>query len=184
MCGFRHADRAFDLPLFALPVSEIGTGNMNAQRLNVIREVLASSPVTSQDELRRKLRRRGIHVTQATLSRDIHQLRLSKGPGGYSLPNGHGAAAIAAAAEEDQSPSLNMIIESFGLRVRQAMNQVVLSTAMGGAQPVAAALDREEWPEVVGTIAGDDTVLLICMDTRRAGEVESRLRTMLEVGRS
>ena len=63
---------------------------MNVQRLNVIREVLASSPVASQDELRRKLRRRGIQVTQATLSRDIHELRLSKGPGGYSLPNGHG----------------------------------------------------------------------------------------------
>ena len=53
---------------------------MNAQRLNVIREVLAGSPVANQDELRRKLRRRGIHVTQATLSRDIHQLRLFKGP--------------------------------------------------------------------------------------------------------
>jgi transcriptional regulator of arginine metabolism len=52
---------------------------------------------------------------------------------------------------------------------------------MGGAQPVAAALDREEWPEVVGTIAGDDTVLLICTDSRHASEVEARLRTMLEV---
>ncbi len=72
------------------------------------------------------------------------------------------------------------MIDSFGLRVRQAMNQVVVSTVMGGAQPVAAALDREEWPEVVGTIAGDDTVLVICSDARRAGEVETRLRTMLE----
>jgi transcriptional regulator of arginine metabolism len=154
---------------------------MNVERLNVIREVLASSPVASQDELRRKLRRRGIHVTQATLSRDIHQLRLSKGPGGYSLPNGHSTPTIAAAAEEDQPPSLNEMIDSFGLRVRQAMNQVVLSTVMGGAQPVAAALDREEWPEVVGTIAGDDTVLVICTDSRHATEVETRLRTMLEV---
>lgn len=179
MRGFRPAGRAFDLSLIALPVSE--TGSMNAQRLNVIREVLSSSPVASQDDLRRKLRRRGIHVTQATLSRDIHQLRLSKGPGGYSLPNGHGSATIAAAADEDQSPSLNEMIDSLGLRVRQAMNQVVLSTVMGGAQPVAAALDREEWPEVVGTIAGDDTVLLICTDTRHASEVESRLRAMLEV---
>jgi transcriptional regulator of arginine metabolism len=51
---------------------------------------------------------------------------------------------------------------------------------MGGAQPVAAALDREEWPEVVGTIAGDDTVLIICTDSRNASEVETRLRTMLE----
>jgi transcriptional regulator of arginine metabolism len=154
---------------------------MNAQRLNVIRDVLANSPVASQDELRRKLRRRGIHVTQATLSRDIHQLRLSKGPSGYALPNGHGAATIAATAEADQPPALNEMIDSLGLRVRQAMNQVVLSTVMGGAQPVAAALDREEWPEVVGTIAGDDTVLVICTDTRRAADVAARLRAMLEV---
>ena len=153
---------------------------MNAQRLNLIREVLASSPVASQDELRRKLRRRGIHVTQATLSRDIHQLRLSKGPGGYSLPNGHSTAAIAVAAEEDQPPSLNEMIDSLGLRVRQALNQVVLRTVMGGAQPVAAALDREEWPEVVGTIAGDDTVLIICTDVRHASEVDARLRAMVE----
>jgi transcriptional regulator of arginine metabolism len=153
---------------------------MKVQRLNVIREVLANTPVASQDELRRKLRRRGIHVTQATLSRDIHELRLSKGPGGYSLPNGNGASATQAAAEEDQPPSLTEMIDSFGLRVRQAMNQVVVSTVMGGAQPVAAALDREEWPDVVGTIAGDDTVLVICKDARHAGEVETRLRTMLE----
>ena len=65
---------------------------MKDQRLNAIREVLSSSPVTSQDELRRKLRRRGIEVTQATLSRDIHELRLMKGPGGYSLPNEEGEA--------------------------------------------------------------------------------------------
>jgi len=51
---------------------------------------------------------------------------------------------------------------------------------MGGAQPVAAALDRAGWPEVVGTVAGDDTVLVICPDTRRAAEVEARLRTILE----
>jgi transcriptional regulator of arginine metabolism len=60
------------------------------------------------------------------------------------------------------------------------MNQVVVRTAMGGAQPVAAALDRAGWPEVVGTVAGDDTVLVICPDTRRAAEVEARLRTILE----
>jgi transcriptional regulator of arginine metabolism len=152
---------------------------MKVDRLNLIREVLASSHVTSQDELRRKLRRRGIHVTQATLSRDIHELQLSKGPGGYSLPNGNGSNGTQAAPEDDQ-PSLVEVVESFGLRVRQAMNQVVLRTAMGGAQPVAAALDREGWTEVVGTIAGDDTVLIICEDMRRATEVASRLRTMLE----
>ena len=153
---------------------------MKVQRLNAIREVLARTPVASQDELRRKLRRRGIHVTQATLSRDIHELRLFKGPGGYSLPNGQASNGAVVETLGDQPPSLAEMINSFGLRARQAMNQVVLSTAMGGAQPVAAAMDREGWPEVVGTIAGDDTVLVICADTRHAGEVEARLRTMLE----
>lgn len=149
---------------------------MKHQRLDAIRELLAHSPVSNQDELGRMLRRRGFRVTQATLSRDIHELRLSKGPGGYSLPNGNGSTAVV----DDSPPSLAEMIESFGLRARQAMNQVVVGTVMGGAPPVAAALDREGWTEVLGTIAGDDTVLVICSDARRAGEVEARLRTMLE----
>jgi transcriptional regulator of arginine metabolism len=151
---------------------------MKFQRHNAIRDLLSSSLVTNQDELRRKLGRRGFRVTQATLSRDIHELRLSKGPSGYSMPNGNRSPA---AADEDNSPpSVAAMMESFGLRVRQAMNQVVVGTVMGGAQPTAAALDHEGWPEVVGTVAGDDTVLVICPDQRRAGEVEARLRTFLE----
>lgn len=149
---------------------------MKFQRHNAIRELVANSLVANQDQLRRKLRRRGFEVTQATLSRDVHELGLAKGPEGYSLPNGNGHLT----AEQDAPPSVAEMIESFGLRVCQAMNQVVLRTAMGGAQPVAAALDREGWPEVVGTIAGDDTVLVICLDARHAAEVVSRLREMLE----
>lgn len=150
---------------------------MKHQRLDAIRELLSDSLVPNQDELRRRLRRRGIRVTQATLSRDIHELRLFKGPGGYSLPHGNGTNG---AFVDDNPPTLNEMIESFGMRARQAMNQVVVGTVMGGAQPVAAALDREGWPEVLGTIAGDDTVLVICADVRRAAEVQARLRTMLE----
>jgi transcriptional regulator of arginine metabolism len=152
---------------------------MKFQRHNAIRDLLANSLVPNQDELRRKLRRRGFAVTQATLSRDIHELRLSKGPTGYFLPNGNGSNGTAP-AEENGPPTVAEMIESFGVRARQAMNQVVVVTVMGGAQPVAAALDREAWPEVVGTIAGDDTVLVICPDVRRASEVEGRLRTILE----
>jgi transcriptional regulator of arginine metabolism len=150
---------------------------MKSLRHNAIRELVAGSLVANQDELRRKLSRRGFAVTQATLSRDIHELRLSKGPGGYSLPKDQGADA---ADEDNTPPTLGEMIESFGLRVRRAMNQVVVSTVIGGAQPLGAALDREGWTEVVGTLAGDDTVLIICPDVRRASEVESRLRAMLE----
>lgn len=155
--------------------------DMKVQRHNAIRDLIGHSAVSSQDELRRKLRRRGFAVTQATLSRDLHELSLFKGPSGYSLPNGNGHRhATAAEVEDDTPPTVTEVIESFGLRVHHAMNQVIIRTVMGGAQPVAASLDYEEWPEVVGTIAGDDTVLVICPDQRKAGEVESRLRTMLE----
>jgi transcriptional regulator of arginine metabolism len=64
---------------------------------------------------------------------------------------------------------------SFGLEVRQAMNQLVLITTTGSAQPVAAGIDYEDWPEVVGTIAGDDTVLIICPDERQARTLKQRI---------
>lgn len=159
-------------------IAESDAVGMKTQRQDAIRELVAHSAVSNQDELRRKLRRRGFAVTQATLSRDIHELRMFKGPAGYALPGGNGTAG-AAEAEDDGPPSVKEVLDSFGLRVRHAMNQVILRTVMGGAQPVAAALDYEEWPEVVGTIAGDDTVLVICQDARHATEVEERLRTML-----
>jgi len=151
--------------------------SMKVDRHSAIRELVSSSLINSQDELRRKLRRRGFAVTQATLSRDLHEMHLFKGPGGYGLPNGNGAQV--AEEDDDSPPGVAQVLETFGLRCRQAMNQVVIGTVMGGAQPVAAALDYEEWPEVVGTIAGDDTVLVICPDVRLAAEVQARLRKLL-----
>src|SRR6476646_10121006 len=138
---------------------------MKQQRHTAIRELLNHGNVPSQDELRRRLASRGFHVTQATLSRDIHELRLSKGPAGYALPG--------AAVEEDDAalPDIRDVLRSFGMEVRQAMNQLVLITTTSAAQPVAAAIDYEDWPEVVGTIAGDDTVLVICPDERQARTV-------------
>src|SRR5277367_2736522 len=151
---------------------------MKLDRHNEIRKLIESTLIPSQDELRRKLRRRGFAVTQATLSRDLHELHLFKGPTGYGLPSGNGNDA--AEKQDDSPPGVAAVLESFGMRSRQAMNQVVIGTVMGGAQPVAAALDYEEWPEVVGTIAGDDTVLVICPDLRRAAEMQAKLRKMLE----
>ena len=148
---------------------------MKSLRHNAIRDLVAHGQVTSQDELRRKLRRRGFAVTQATLSRDIHELRLSKGPTGYTFESGSGPAV-----EDNSTPALEEMMEDFGLRVRRAMNQVVLATTAGGAQPLAMALDHAGWSDIVGTVAGDDTVLIICTDHRRAGDVESRLKAMLE----
>jgi transcriptional regulator of arginine metabolism len=153
---------------------------VKVQRQGAIRELISTSAVQSQDELRRKLRRRGFAVTQATLSRDLHELHLFKGPAGYALQHTNGNGHTTAFFEDDSPPSVAEVMESFGLRVAIAMNQVVVRTVMGGAQPVAAALDYEEWSEIVGTIAGDDTVLVICADPKRANEVESRIRKILE----
>jgi transcriptional regulator of arginine metabolism len=153
---------------------------MKMDRHNAIRDLVGVSPIQSQDELRRKLRRRGFAVTQATLSRDLHELHLFKGADGYGLANGNGAASAVAEADDDGPPGLADVLDTFGLRSQQAMNQVVIGTVMGGAQPVAAALDNEQWPEVLGTIAGDDTVLVICPDVRRAAEAQAKLRRILE----
>jgi transcriptional regulator of arginine metabolism len=141
---------------------------MKQQRHTAIRELLAKAAVTSQDDLRHRLAERGFHVTQATLSRDIHELRLSKGPAGYFLPGG-------GEGEEASLPGIREVLQSFGLEVRQAMNLLVLITTTGSAQPIAAGIDYEDWPEVVGTIAGDDTVLLICPDNKQAGVVKARV---------
>ena len=142
---------------------------MKQQRHTAIRELLHLGTVPSQDELRRRLARRGFHVTQATLSRDIHELRLSKGPAGYALPGN------LAENDEDSLPEIRDVLRSFGMEVRQAMNQLVLMTSTSAAQPVAAAIDYEDWPEVVGTIAGDDTVLIICPDERQARLIKARI---------
>jgi transcriptional regulator of arginine metabolism len=144
-------------------------------RHNVIRELVASAGVASQDDLRRKLVRRGFDVTQATLSRDIHEMRLYKGPNGYALPNGNGAGEH----EDDELPSIHEVLASFGLKVKQAQNQLVLITTAGSAQPVALGVDHEDWNEVVGTIAGDDTVLIICPDQKRASMLRERLEEMI-----
>src|SRR3954453_15489768 len=141
---------------------------MKQQRHTIIRELLAKTSIASQDELRRKLAGRGFHVTQATLSRDIHELRLSKGPDGYSLSNG-------ADHEDEFLPGIRDVLESFGIEVRQAANLLVLITTTGGAQPIAAGIDYEDWDEVVGTIAGDDTVLIICPDVEQATQLKTRI---------
>ncbi len=144
---------------------------MKQQRHSVIRELLDHSPIASQDELRRRLAARGHKVTQATLSRDIHELRLSKGPSGYS--------SSSSADDDNNTPGIRDVLRSFGIEARQALNQIVLITTTGGAQPIAAGIDYEDWPEVVGTIAGDDTVLIICPDHKQAETLKKRIEVYL-----
>jgi len=140
-------------------------------RHNVIREVVERQPVSSQDELRRLLAKRGHAVTQATLSRDLRELALVKTAEGYAqLEGAHADHAL---------PSLERLVREFVFSVTAAQNMVVIKTSAGSAQPVAAALDAEEWPEMVGTVGGDDTILTVAPDHRQAEKLVVRLREMI-----
>jgi len=146
---------------------------MKQQRHTAIRDLLVTTTVTNQDELRKKLARRGFTVTQATLSRDIHELHIFKGPNGYALPNN------VIEEENDGMPAIKETLSNFGLEVRQAENLLVIITMTGSAQPVAATLDYEDWDGIMGTIAGDDTVLVICENAKTAATLKSRLEGLI-----
>jgi transcriptional regulator of arginine metabolism len=141
-------------------------------RQNTILELLDETTVSNQEELQRLLRKRGFDAGQATLSRDIRELGLVKSAGGYSL-SGREAAA------EADLPSVDRLVREFVTSVRAAQNLLVTKTSVGSAQPVAAALDGENWPEALGTIAGDDTILIVCEDKRSAGRLAGRIQGML-----
>jgi transcriptional regulator of arginine metabolism len=143
-----------------------------ALRQRAILEVLKAGPVTSQEDLQKALRKRGFKVVQATLSRDISDLGLSKSQEGYVLPGGDGVTA-------SPLPPVSRLVREFVLEVRPAQNLLVLKTAVGSAQPVAAALDSEEWPEAIGTIAGDDTILIVCPDKEHCRKLAARIEEMV-----
>src|SRR6202040_1485454 len=122
-----------------------------ALRQRAVLETLKQGPVANQEDLQRALRKRGFKVGQATLSRDIHDLNLSKTSHGYSLPHSDGAGIAL--------PPVSRLVREFVLDVRCAQNLLVIKTIVGSAQPVAAARDGPVWPKVSGPMPGEDTIL-------------------------
>jgi transcriptional regulator of arginine metabolism len=141
-------------------------------RHRAILDALKHGSIASQEHLQRTLRKRGFKVGQATLSRDIHDLNLNKTPNGYALPQGESSAGLAL-------PPASRLVREFVLDIRSAKNLLVVKTIIGSAQPVAAALDEADWNEVVGTIAGDDTILIVCPDDVQAQQLAARIEEML-----
>src|SRR5438445_13715552 len=141
-------------------------------RHRLILEALRRGPAANQDELRKALAKRGMRVTQTTLSRDIYELGLVKTGEGYALPE-------AVHHAEARLPSVTRLVREFVTGIREAQNLVVVKTSVGSAQPVAAALDSEAWPESVGTIAGDDSILIVTADKRSAHALAQQIREML-----
>jgi transcriptional regulator of arginine metabolism len=133
-------------------------------RQGQILKLIRTKKINTQDELARELREQGIETTQVTLSRDIREMGLVKTADGYReiLPDPTG-------------PSLAQVMAEYLLDVRLAQNLVILKTSTGSANSLAVALDQEDWAEVAGTVAGDDTVFIACWDNQRAKTVQERL---------
>src|SRR5271165_1200855 len=142
-------------------------------RQKAILALLDDGPIASQDELQRALHKRGFRAGQATLSRDIHDLGLVKTSDGYRR------LEIQAVASDPALPSVSRLVREFVLDVKRAQNLLVIKTTVGSAQPVAAALDDEQWPEAVGSVAGDDTILIVCPNKKAATRLEARTQEML-----
>jgi transcriptional regulator of arginine metabolism len=143
-----------------------------ASRQKAILEILRKETIASQEDLQLALEKKGFEVGQATLSRDIREMGLVKSVDGYAIPQGLGTA-------EPALPSVARLVREFVQELRLAQNLLVIKTTVGSAQPVAAALDGEQWPEVVGTLAGDDTILVICPDKKTAAALAARIRGLL-----
>ena len=142
-----------------------------ALRHHRILELVSSEPMVTQEEMVRRLSRQGLKVTQATLSRDIKELGLVKSADGYAAPG--------TMADAVPTPSLSHLLREFVVDVREAQNLLVLKTPPGSAQPVARAIDAEKWPELVGTIAGDDTIVVISSDTKSRRQLGKRIREQM-----
>jgi transcriptional regulator of arginine metabolism len=137
-------------------------------RQGQILQLIRSKNISTQEDLAAALKQVCVDATQVTLSRDIREMGLVKTPHGYrALPPQHRPEDLAAVSAE------------FLRDVRIAQNQIVLRTAPGHASSVAVALDSANWAEVIGTLAGDDTVLVICPDATVAENVRVRLMNML-----
>ena len=153
--------------------------NVKARRQAVILDLVQRGPVRSQEQLRRSMRTAGFDVTQATLSRDIRELGLVKGgpDGAYQAP-GRVAAPNGKAAES----MLQRAVAEYLLRVDRVQQLVLLRTGLGRAQALCVTLDDAHLPEVVGTVAGEDTVLVVAPDAKRAKALVKRLERLTGEG--
>jgi len=151
---------------------------MKQARQRAIRDLVDQRPIRTQQELAAALRERGFRTTQATISRDVAELGLVKagreGIHAYALP------PRLVEAETSGEDRLRKLLADLPVELREAGLLVVVKTLPGSAHAIAAALDRARWPEVAGSIAGDDTVFVACVDRASLQRVKSRLRTLAD----
>lgn len=146
---------------------------MKQLRHRAIRDLVDQRPIRTQQELATALRERGFRTTQATISRDVAELGLVKATRGgtqaYALP------PRLAEAETSGEDRLRRLLRELPAEIRESGLILVVRTLPGSAHPIAAALDRARWPEVVGSVAGDDTVFIAMTDRPALKRVRQRL---------
>ena len=149
---------------------------MKARRQSVILELVELEALRSQEQLRRRLRQKGFDATQATISRDIADLGLVKraGDGAYQR------SGLEATSPELARATLERAVSEFLRRADRVQQLIILRTGRGQAQALAEALDRAQLSETVGTIAGDDTILVVARDGKRAAALVKRLESYAE----
>jgi transcriptional regulator of arginine metabolism len=139
-------------------------------RQNAILQLIGAHEIANQEELRQLLSAKGLEVTQATLSRDLHDLGVVRAPtdGGarYLLPE---------MVADESKPSLDMLLPELFSRIDGVGELIVLHTLSGGAQPIAEAIDSQGWPEIIGTVAGENTVLIVCRSAAARATLTERL---------
>jgi len=138
-----------------------------------ILRLVSTGRVGNQEELRRGLAQQKLRVTQATLSRDLHELKLVKTSAGYKPPSG-------LPEEASSVPPLVRALREFLLDIRPAENMLVLKTPPSGAQPLAAAIDGAKFSEIAGTIAGDDTVLIITPNRKTRESLQKKIEAQVK----
>lgn len=152
-----------------------GQIHVKLPRHAAILELIRTRRVPSQEALRELLAERGIEVAQATLSRDIRTLGLVKAPDGQG-----GSAYAIPAGGADTSPTLGRLLPALYVGADGVGNLLVLKTLVGGAQPIAVAIDAEGWPEIVGTLGGDDTILVILRGEEHREKIVARIEAIAD----
>lgn len=148
---------------------------MKAQRHIKIREIISNKEIETQEELVEELKNAGYNVTQATVSRDIKELQLVKVPTKigtykYSLP---------ADFRYNPSQKLKRMLQECFVGIDYSENIVVMKTLPGNAHAIGVLLDQLDWEELVGTIAGDDTIMIVIRSKEKAPEIVERFLEML-----
>lgn len=145
------------------------------QRHIKIREIITKKEIETQDELVDSLKRAGYNVTQATVSRDIKELHLVKVP----LPDGRYKYSLPADNRFNPLQKLKRTLSDSFVNIDFADHLVVLKTLPGNANAVAALIDNLDWEEIMGTISGDDTILIVCRNKKQSENVTNRFLRML-----